>query len=371
MILSIATGTGLQKAIEEKISGFQGHLQLISYDLNVSLEQSPIHADQPILKNTGAFPEIKRFQKFGNKAGIIRVEDLFEGVVLKGVGADFDWRFFESGLVSGRLPDFSTEAASQEILLSKALQNILSAQLGDTIRMFFFREAPRPPLQRIFKIVGVYNTGLEEFDKVHVIGDFRHVQRLNNWEDHEIGGYELFVDNVKSAPFVAEKMRDYLEYAVDAVPIQESHEQMFQWLKLFDVNILIIIVIVLAVGAINIIVALLILILESTRTIGILKALGGSNRLIAQVFLFRSLQIILKGVLVGNAIGLGVAYLQKSTGFIRLNPEIYYVEAVPIEVSLLGIVILNIGTIIFSAFVLLIPARFISGISPAKTLRFQ
>jgi lipoprotein-releasing system permease protein len=371
MILAIATGTGLQKAIEEKIGGFSGHIQLISYSLNASMEQEPISDQQSALDDPNLTKHWLHVQKFGHKAGIIKHKGAFEGVVLKGVQSDYDWSFFQSNLISGTVPIISDDSISSGLLVSNSLASVLNVGLGDTLTMYFFRESSQVPLQRVFYTCGIYNTGLEEFDKTWVVGDFNHIRRLNRWQKDEVGGFEILLNNIKDAPEIAEQLRDHLDFSVDAIPIQEANEQLFQWLRLFDVNILIIIIIVLIVGAINIVVALLILILESTKAIGVLKAIGASNQFIMKTFMARIANIVFQGLLFGNLLGIGIAFFQQKTGLISLNPEIYYVETVPVHIPFYTILLLNLGTALFCTVVLLLPARLIAKVSPAKTLRFQ
>ncbi len=371
MILALATGAGLQNAIEEKVSGFSGHVQVLKYDLNASLEQEPIQPNAELLSTIRNQKGVLHVQKIGQKAGILKFNDAFEGVVLKGVAADYNWNFFQSHLVEGRLPDVANQETTNDLLISSAVSRLLDIRLGDTLAMYFLREAPQPPLQRSFIVCGLFNTGLEDFDKGFVLGDFRHVQRLNKWELGQVSALEIVLESLHAAPEIAANLRRNIDYDFDAVPIQETHEHLFQWLRLFDVNILLIIVIVLAVGTINIVVALLILILERTQTIGLLKAMGATHGVVVRVFMVQAGRIIGKGLFWGNFVGLAIALAQQHFQIIGLDPEVYYVTAIPINIQPLHILLLNVGTAIFCLMALLIPAQIIARIQPKTAMQFR
>lgn len=371
MILALATGAGLQRAIEEKVSGFNGHVQILKYNLNASLEQAPITPNLQLLNSLQQDSRVQHLQVFAQKAGILKKGAAFEGLVLKGVNASYNWQFFEGHLQSGRLPQFDAAAPSSDLLISTAIARLLLAEVGDTVAMYFLREAPQPPLQRTFIICGLFNTGLEDFDKSLVVGDLQHVQRLNKWSADQIGGIELLLTKMAAAPQFAQYIRKNLDYDLDAVPIQEAHEQLFQWMRLFDVNILLIIIIVLAVGTINIVVALLILILERTRTIGLLKAMGATHRLVVRVFLFQAVGIVGRGLLWGNLVGLAIAFAQLKFQIIGLDPTVYYVNAIPIHIQPLHILLLNVGTAVFCVMALLVPAQIIARIKPQTAIQFR
>ena len=372
MLISIATGVGLQQKIREKVSGFNGHIQIINYDANNSLVSlKPISTHQDFYPEFSGVSGIKRIQIFAQKAGIIKTAHDFEGIILKGVGADYDWNFFKQYLISGSVPQYS-DKRSDEILISKSIADRLHLQLLDTIAVWFVRKNPNKlPQIRKLHIKGIYKSDFPEFDNSFVLADIKHIQRLNKWKPDQVGGFEVFVDNFDKIDEKAEAVRFALPPTLNSYSIKEKFPFIFEWISLFDSNILVIIIIMVLVAGFNMITALLVLILERTQMIGILKALGDSDWHIRKIFLYQATYLILKGLFYGNLIGLSLLFLQKYLGIISLNPETYYVNTVPVYLNIGYIALLNIGVVLLSYTMLLLPSYFITKINPVKVIKFE
>lgn len=371
MMIAVATGAGLQEKIRDKMSGFKGHIQITNFDNNNS-DVSTI----PVNKNQNFYPEftniegIKNVQVFASKVGLIRTETDFEGIVLKGVSTDYDWSFFNEYLVEGRLPDFN-QKRTRDVLLSRTLMDRLKLKFNDTINVAFFKDkANKLPSNRKLVITGIYNTGFLEFDKNMMIGDIRQVQRLNKWDDDQVGGFEVLIDDFDELKEKGFQVYNSIDSTLDATTITSSFPAIFEWISVFDNNIWFIIAIMILVASINMITALLVLILERVPLIGILKALGSTNWSIRKVFLYNAGYLILKGLFWGNVIGLTILFSQQYFGFITLDPESYYVSEVPVSIDVFSIVLLNIGTLILCFLMLILPSIIITKIQPSKSIRF-
>lgn len=371
MIVSVATGIGLQNKIREKVAAFNGHIVITNFDDN----QSQVHT-QPISVNQDFYPKFKtvdginHIQAVANKAGIIRTESSVEGIILKGVGKDYVWTNIKEYIIEGRLPNYKDEL-NEEVLISQYLANRLHLKLGDKFNTFFMKESGKMPNLRNFKIVGIYNSGFQEFDASYVIGDIRHVQRINKWKQDEIGAFEVFINDFTQIKEIGDKVYKEIPPTYNSVTIEEKFFSIFEFLKLFDFNIVVILIVMIVVATINMIVALLVLILERTQMIGILKALGANNWNIRKIFLYNAAYLISRGLLFGNLIAFALLFLQKTFGIIKLNPQNYYVSEVQVDINLLHILLLNLGTIIICLLVLLIPSYIITKISPVKAIRFD
>jgi len=369
MFLSIAILSGFQKEIREKVIGFGGHIQITSFEENQSFEPKPIRQDQEFLPALKNIKGIKHIQAFATKAGIIKTEDQIQGVVLKGVGSDFDWSFFESKIREGRHFQPTDSNRTDEVIISKKLCNLLNLKLNDDLRMYFI--AGNNVLGRKFTIVGIYETGLEEFDDMYVLGDIHHIRRLNNWEPGEVGGIEILIDDFSRIDQLGKAVYQSIGFSLDASTIKQLYPQIFDWLALQDINVLIILILMILVAAITMISTLLILILERTSTIGILKALGMNNRSVRRIFLYQSVFIIGLGMIFGNIAGFGISLLQQHFGLITLPQESYYMAVVPIYLDGWNILLLNLGTIVVCYLMLIIPSMIITRISPIKAIRFN
>lgn len=370
MILAISTGNGLRNAIKNKITGFGGDIQVLNYQPSPTYEQSPVILSDSLLQSIQQRDEISLMQPYARKAGILKNEDLFEGAVIKGVGPNYSWEFFSKFITAGKIPRFSKDDYQDSILISEKLATILDLNLGEQCEMYFIRPN-KAPLRRKFTIAALFKTDFEEIDAAFLIGDINHVRRLNNWKNKEVGGYEVFLAPNNDGEDISKSLRTILPFEYDAISARQLNAQLFQWLDLFDLNIVIILIIIIAVATINMSIALLILIMERTTMIGLLKAMGANNFTIQKIFLINAAVLIGKGLLYGNLIGLGLAYLQQEYGFIKLDPETYYVSVVSVDINLLHIAGINLLTLVICLICLLLPSYLISRIAPNKAIRFD
>jgi lipoprotein-releasing system permease protein len=372
MIVSIATGIGLQQKIRQKVAAFNGHIIISNFNGNESdVSTEPVSINQKFYPKFKNIQGINHIQAVASKAGMIRTEDAFEGIIYKGVGKDYRWDNIKEYLVSGTIPNFN-EALNNEVLISEYLANRLNLKLGDSFNTFFMKEGGNGlPNSRRFKIVGIYNSGLQEFDSAYIIGDIRHIQRINKWSPDQVGSFEVFVDDFTKIKEKGDEVYDETSSTLNSQTIVDKFSYIFDWLKLFDFNIIVILIIMIVVSTINMVVALLVLILERTQMIGILKSMGADNWFIRKIFLYNAFYLIVRGLFWGNLIGIGLLVIQKYFGVIKLNPESYYVNVAPVDINIWYILALNIGTVIICLLVLLIPSYIITKISPAKTIRFD
>lgn len=371
MMVSIATGIGLQQKIRQKVSAFNGHIIISGYnDNNSDVSTTSVSKNQNFYPRFTSVDGIAHIQAVASKAGIIRTETAFEGVIFKGVGADYDTANLKEYLVAGRLPNFKSNL-NEEVLISQYLANRLGLKNNDKFVTYFMKENGEGYNLRNFKIVGVYNSGFQEFDATYVIGDIRHVQRINKWKPDEVGAFEVFVNDFTQIEQKGQEVYQETSSTLDSQTIVEKYYYIFEWLKLFDVNIIVILIVMIAVSTINMVVALLVLILERTQMIGILKSLGANNWSIRKIFLYNAAYLIGRGLLWGNGIGLTLLLLQKYFGIIKLNPESYYVNEAPVDINLFYLLLLNIGTVVVCLIVLLIPSYIITKITPSKSIRFE
>lgn len=372
MIVSVATGIGLQQKIREKVSAFNGHIIISNYDNNQSeVTLVPISKKQDFYPKFKSVPEVSHIQAIASKAGIIRTETAFEGIILKGVGTDYQWNNIKEYIVSGRLPDYS-RGINQEVVMSQFLANRLNLKVGDSFNTFFIKENQNQlPNIRRFKIVGIFNSGFQEFDATFIIGDIRHIQRINKWSPDQVGAFEVFVNDFDKIKKVGEEVYQQTASTLDTKTIIEKYSYIFEWLKLFDFNIIVILAVMILVATINMVVALLVLILERTQMIGILKALGTNNWSVRKIFLYNALYLIARGLFWGNLIGISLLLIQQYFGIIQLNPENYYVNQAPVYLNWVYIVLLNLLTVTVCFLVLLIPSYIITKISPVKAIRFD
>ena len=371
MIVSVATGIGLQQKIRQKVSAFNGHIIISSYNDNQSdVSTKPISIYQKFYPKFNDVDGINHVQAVAGKGGIIRTETAFEGVIFKGIGKDYKSDNLQEYLVQGKLPNLKANL-NEEVIISEYLANRLGLKLNDNFVTYFMKEDNDGYNLRNFKIVGIYNSGFQEFDANYVIGDIRHIQRINKWKPHEVGSFEVFIDDFDQIDLKGQQVYEETSSTLDSKTIKEKFYYIFEWLKLFDFNILVILIVMIAVSTINMVVALLVLILERTQMIGILKSLGANNWNIRKIFIYNSFYLITKGLFWGNLIGISLLLLQKYFGIIKLNPESYYVNEAPVDINLFYILLLNIGTVAICLLVLLIPSYIITKISPSKAIRFD
>ena len=373
MLIAIATGLGLQKKVREKVVAFNGHVTINNYDTNDSNESLvPISTEQTFYPQFNAVEGIKHIQGVATKFGVIRTETDFEGIFFKGVGRDYDWSYLNDFLIEGRLPAYDG-ALSNEVVISNYLANRLQFKIGDDFQTVFNKAGvDELPWQRKFKIVGIFNSGFQDIDKNFMIGDLSHIQRMNKWGKTDVGNFEVYLDDFSQLSEIEQQIRDRTPSTLDTQTIEEKFYTTFEWINIFDSNTYGIIAIMIIVASINMITALLVLILERTQMIGILKALGSSNWSIRKVFLFNAAYLIGLGLILGNSIGLFLLFLQKQFGILKFpDPEQYYVSVIPIHISLDYIILLNIGTFVVCFLMLIIPSIIISKISPVKAIRFD
>lgn len=372
MLVSVATGIGLQQKIREKVSAFNGQVIISNYDNNNSeITLVPISKKQDFYPNFKSVPEVTHIQAIASKAGIIRTENAFEGIIFKGIGADYDWNNIKEYLVEGKLPDFS-KSLNEDVIISRFLADRLDLKIGDNFNTFFIKEEQgKMPNSRRFKITGIFNSGFQDFDATYIIGDIRHIQRINKWTPDQVGAFEIFVKDFNNIKTTGNQIYEQTSSSLDTKTIVEKYSYIFDWLQLFDFNIIVILIVMISVATINMIVALLVLILERTQMIGILKALGASNWMIRKVFLYNAFYLIIRGLFWGNLIGISLLLIQKHFGIIQLNPENYYVNQAPVYINWAYIVLLNLLTIVVCFLVLLVPSYIITKISPVKAIRFD
>lgn len=369
MILSLAIVKGFKQEIREKVRGFSGDIQIVKYDLNVSYENSPFAVNPVLLRQIAASKSFSHIEPFATKPAIIKANDAIEGVVLKGVDENYDLSFFKKNMASGRVIDFKDSAAVQkQIMISKYTADRLKLKVGDDFLMYFVQQ---PLRKRKFKIVGIFNIGVEEVDKTYVLGSLSLIRRLNNWKPNEVGGYELRVPDFNKLDEADAALNNILPIKFKSFTVRQFYPTIFEWLSLLDVNTQVILILMLIVAVINMISALLIMILERTSMIGMLKALGANNWTIQQMFLLNALYLIVAGLLLGNLFGVGVSYFQNYTHFFKLDQASYYMNFVPIQLNWSDVLLLNLGTLIVCVLVLLIPSMLVSSISPVKAIRFK
>jgi lipoprotein-releasing system permease protein len=371
MIMSVATGIGLQQKIREKISAFNGHVVISNFDDNQSqVTSEPIDSRLLSIQQLKKNSFITHVQPIITKGALIRTETAVEGIIFKGVDKSYKWGNLKEFLVEGSLPIYK-EGNINQILISQFLANRLKLKVGDSFNTFFMKAQGKLPSVRKFKIAGIYNSSFQEFDSSYVIGNIEHLQRINKWQPSQVGAYEVFIDDFSKLEERAEVIYKSIPPTFNSISISEKYFSVFEWLKLFDFNIVLIIIIMIIVAVTNIVVSLLVLIIDRTQLIGMLKALGASNWSVRKIFLYNAAYLISRGLFWGNSIALVLLFLQKQFNIIKLNPESYYVSSAPVDINLLRILLLNIGTILICVLVLLIPSYLITKISPIKALKFN
>lgn len=375
MIIAVAILTGFKQEIRDKVVGFGSHIQIMNFDSNISFETTPISENQEFIPKIKAIPGIKHVEVFATKAGIIKTDEDIQGVVLKGIGSDFDWSYFSSNMVEGSVFTVTDTGRTDKVIISRKIADMLRLKNGDSFVMHFIQD---PPRMRKFTISGIYETSLEEFDKMYVFCDIGHIKRLNGWEDDMVSGFEIFIDEFDKLDVMTLAVRDAIGYKITeedtkfkVTNIRIRYPQIFDWLNFQDVNVIIIILLMLVVAGFNMISGLLILILEKTNMIGIFKALGSEDKTIRQVFLYQAAYLIAKGLIWGNVIGIGLAFLQLKTGIITLDPSSYYIKTVPVNLELAHVLLLNAGTMAAIVVMLLVPTQLISRITPVKAIKYD
>jgi len=375
MLISVAVIIGFKNEIRNKTIGFGGHIQITNFDNNNTYMMQPIKMESSLIKKISTIDGVNHVQRFATKPGIIKTEKEFQGIVIKGIDKNFDWDFFKTNLIEGRIIEMSLNSPKNEVIISKYLANLLGLKLEDSFFTYFIQDQVRA---RKFKIVGIYSTNFIEYDKLFIISDMRHVQSLNDWDSASFSGLEVLIDDfdridiIGHAVYTATANKFNEEgNAYTTQNIKEINPQIFSWLDFLDMNVWVILFLMLAVSGFNMISGLLILILERTNMIGILKSIGANNWSIRKIFLYHSFFLVSKGMLWGNIIGLTLCAIQYFTGIIPLDPEAYYVATVPISFNWLYIILLNVGTLVASLLMMVGPSYLITKINPAKIIRYE
>jgi lipoprotein-releasing system permease protein len=375
MIVAVAVVTGFKNEISRKVVGFASHIQILNFDSNISYETQPIDGQQEFLTRLKEDPGIKNVHAFATKAGIIKTRSDIQGVVLKGVGPDYDWDFFREYIRDGAIPVISESRQSNNVLISRYIASLLKLEVDEDFLMYFIQD---PPRMRRFTVAGIFETSLEEFDRIYVFGDIRHIQKLNDWKPEQISGFEVNIRDFSELEEQTYKVMNTVGFGFEedgsrlkVVNIYDKYPQIFDWLNLQDMNVLIILILMLVVAGFNMVSGLLILILDRTNMIGILKALGSPNLSVRKIFLYQSGFMILKGLLWGNVIGISICLAQHFFGIIQLDQSSYYLTTVPINFNVFHILSLNLGTAAIIILMLIVPSMVISRISPARAIRFE
>ena len=370
MLIAWAVVVGFKNQIRDKVIGFVAPIHVQSLDKNESVEETPFQLDSLLVSRLNAVEGISHYQMVANKAGMIKTDDEIQGVILKGVDEHYDWSYFSHCLIDGETPQYEADERSTDVLLSKAIANKMLLGVGDDVRVWFI-DKDSQARGRKFTVKGIFETGLYEFDERFVFADLNQIRKLNGWADDECGLLEIALDDQADVNEVNEKLYYLLPTNLASYTARESNPQVFDWLDLLDTNVWLIMALMLLVAGITVVSMLLIIIIERTSTIGLLKAMGADNKFVRGVFLRRSLRILLIGMLIGNVIGLGFCLLQQYTGFIKLDAATYYLSSVPIELHLSTVILINLGTFLLWVLMLFIPTSVINRISPTRSIRFE
>ena len=371
MLVSISTGIGLQNEIRDKVSAFNGHIKISNFDNNNSEESlSPININKTLVQGLDSINNVKSINQTALKFGIIRTSEDFDGALFKGVDSTYSWNNISDYIISGLIPNI-TSLTSNEVLISDNLSNKLDLKINDSFQMVFSRNLESKVIIRKFNIVGLYDSGFNEIDENIIFGDIKHLRRINNWSSNQSGELEIFIDDFKLIGETSKKIYEYTPSNYNSVNIKQKYSSIFDWIQIFDKNIIAILFIMVLVCSINIISVLLVLILERTNMIGILKSMGADNGTIKRVFLIIVSYIIFLGLLIGNILGLGLLFIQKKFSLLKLDPEIYYTSQVPVYLSFDYVFVLNFFTFLLCLFSIAVPSYLISKISPIDSIKFR
>jgi lipoprotein-releasing system permease protein len=369
MIVAIAITSGYKKEIRDKVIGMGSHIRISNYDNNYSFEPVPFERNQFFIKDLRANPDIKNLQYFSTKVGIIKTSDQVEGIVLKGIDTSFYWEDFEKNIIAGKKINVEDTQPGKEILISSKLSKKLKIQVGDKVRTYFVQD---PPMQRSFIVSGIFETGLPEFDEKFALVDLRHVQKLNQWDSNMVGGIEILIYDYDKIDEIGESINSSIGYKLKAETIKQIYPEIFEWIALFDTNVLVLLIITLFVCSITMMSTFFIIVLEQTRTIGILKTIGIKNRRIMNIFMMIASKILLKGLIIGDAIAMVICLLQKYFHLIKLDAATYYVDYIPINLNASAIIGINAGVFFLCLAILSLPAYYVAKkIAPVKAIRFD
>ena len=370
ILIAVTTGRGLQKAISNKTAAFNGHLVISTFENNSSqISINPFKIDENYFSVLNGLDNVEHYQKVAYKAGLIKYNDSYEGIVFKGIDSSFNQSIFSEFMIEGRFPDLK-KINNSEIIISKYISKRLNINIGDQPIAYFKRDNSQLiPNQRRFKVVGIYKSDFSDFDEIYILGSLSQVRVLNDWSKDEVGAIEVYLKNSDNDIDTANKLYKALPFNIDVITLKSRFKNIFQWIALFDLNILMILIIMLFVGVINIATALLILIFERASMIGLLKTIGAKDFQIQKIFLWNGFQIIIKGVLFGNLLGLGFYFSQKYFEWIKLDPTTYYVNVAPVELNFFEWFYINLSLIFVCLLLLWFPTKIISSMSPSKNIR--
>jgi lipoprotein-releasing system permease protein len=371
MIISISSSVGLQNTIQTKVSSFFGHISISNFENNSSLSSlKPIKIDlkkEVLIKN----PKISNIQYVAYKSGLIINKKSFEGVIFKGISSNFDWSVFSNYIIEGNVIN-TTDEITNDVIISEYLSKKLSLEVNQKFKTTFFKSnSILAPNERIFRVVGIYESGFNEFDEVYFIGDIRHIQKMNKWQMDEIGSIEVIIENFDEIDNVTQQLYDETSSALNVLSIKELFPEIFNWIALFDINVLLILIIMILVGGINMITALLVTVLEKASLIGVLKTLGSSNNSSRRIFLINGTYLISLGMIIGNLISIFLIFLQNKTGLINLDPETYSVSELQFDFNFSSILFLNIGVLVLCFLMLILPSLVITKISPSESVKIN
>ncbi|WP_394992491.1 ABC transporter permease [Emticicia sp.] len=368
MIVSFSILIGFKRTIKDKLFSLSSHIQVSKITLNQSFEETPMPINTKFYQNYRKNPQIRHVQAVANKAGMLKSSEELAGIVIKGVGKDYDWQNFSENLVEGRKINFQDSTYSSEIIISRKIATQLKIKLSDEVFIYFIQN---PPRIRKVKVVGIYDTGLEEFDKSFILGDLNLVQKMNDWDNQTTGHYEIFLNNFDQLNPAAKRIFDDIDQDMQVTKVTEMFPAIFDWLNLMDRNIIVILALILVVASFNMISVLLVMMMERTPMIGLLKALGSDNSKIRKIFIFNGLTIIIKGIIIGNFIGLGLCGIQFFHRVIPLEAESYYMNYVPIDFDWGIILLINLITILLVLAVITIPTFVVSRMKVIEALKFR
>ena len=371
MILAIATGKGLQEKISAKVTGFTSDIQVTVLDLNQSLELSPISPDSTVIMSLYEIEGVEHVQTQISKNALIKTDTEFEGIVVKGVDNNFDWSFINTHLTQGQLPKYSSYEKSNEILISKKLSQTLGLKINDQALFYFQGKQNNQPLIRKFIIKGIYETGIDIFDDLYIFADLKHLQKINRWSENQFSSIEIKVNKDYNIDAIQSLVEIVTPFDTKVSSSKSLYPQIFDWIKLFDLNIAIILIIMIVVASINMISSLLIIILERTKMIGLLKALGAASISIKKIFLYHAFYLLQKGLIIGNGIGLSLIALQHFLAPIELDPAHYYVKKLPVALSIENWLSINLMSFFICMVLLIIPALIIQKVEPVKAIRYE
>ena len=384
MIITIAVVTGFQQQITQKIIAFNAHLRISDYNQNTSEEPNPIAFDEAVLKRIVSSDNVKHIQPFATKLGILKTKEENENILLKGVSSEFDWSYLQPYITQGTALKLNLQQTSNDILISQTIAKRLNISLNKKFVVYFLTKKKLADTtlsgknyidyefrSRAFIVKGIFNTGFADFDKNLVFVDLKQIQKLNYWQPNEVAGYEVFLNDFEQLDNSLENLNDVVGYDYTVASVKQLQASIFSWLEMIDVNAIIIITLMVLVAAINMISALLILILERTNMIGILKALGMANANVRRIFFQISLQLLVRGLLIGNLIGIGLCWLQLHFKLMTLNPQTYYLSSVPVNLLLNHIILINVGTTVVCLLMMFLPTLILNKITPIKAIRFS